>query len=278
LVGEYRGWTTLEAWADRSVRKWQEAGLIPDPPAEEEKGKAVEKVGLGVLALANTTASSGAEVPIPVFADVSNVTPSQPKRQDPDGPLEPPSRAPVPVISITKPPAPLPVDLPTCDDITLDPHSETLHHDLESGGSLMEISHLSKSGQDDGSINIPLTQRAANDTDSSPLTSRAPVDPLPKVANLLDDSVPALAASPMKPSPSAGSSPRVKSPSLLVAVGSSPMDDGDESDPENGELVSTVRLVVHDAEAKSDEAGDDHVLSEIELASCSDTETADSIG
>lgn len=37
-AGEYRGWTTLEAWADRSVRKWQQVGLVPDPPTEK-KGK-----------------------------------------------------------------------------------------------------------------------------------------------------------------------------------------------------------------------------------------------
>ncbi|KAI9446375.1 hypothetical protein H4582DRAFT_1843686 [Lactarius indigo] len=266
LAGEYRGWTTLEAWADKSVRKWQETGLVPDPPAEEEKGKAAEKVGLGVLALANTAASSGAEVPIPVFADVSNTTLSQPrKRQDPDSSLEPPPKAPVPVISITKPPAPLPVDLPTRDDITLDPDSETLHpDDLESGGSLIqEVSHLSKAGQgDDGLVVIPLTQRTATkDTTPSPPSIHAP-DPLSKVADLLDDSVPALAASPMKPSLSARSSPQDVSPPLLVAVGNSPMDDGDESDPENEELVGTVRLVGHNAEvgvsqSKSDEAGDD---------------------
>ncbi|KAI9466291.1 hypothetical protein BJY52DRAFT_1201919 [Lactarius psammicola] len=268
LAGEYRGWTTLEAWADKSVRKWQEVGLVSDPPAEEEKGKAAEKVGLGVLDLANTTTSSGAEVPIPVFADVSNTTPTRPKRQDPDGSLEPPSKAPVPVISITKPPAPLPVDLPTRDDITLDPDSETLHpDDLESGASLIqEVSHLSKSGQGDGLVVIPLTQRATDmspkDTVPSPSTARAPVDPLAKVADLLDDSVPALAASPMKPSLSSRSSPQDVSPPLLVAVGSSPMDDDDESDPENGELAGTVRLVGHNAEIglsqlKSDEAGDD---------------------
>jgi hypothetical protein len=29
LTGEYRGWTTLEAWADKSVRKWQQVGLVP---------------------------------------------------------------------------------------------------------------------------------------------------------------------------------------------------------------------------------------------------------
>ncbi|KAH9043152.1 hypothetical protein EDB85DRAFT_2081183 [Lactarius pseudohatsudake] len=275
LAGEYRGWTTLEAWADKSVRKWQQTGLVPDPPAEEEKGKAAEKVGLGVLALANTTASSGAEVPIPVFADVSNTTPSQSrKRQDPDSSLGPPSKTPVPVISITKPPAPLPVDLPTRDDITLDLDSETHPDDLESGGSLIqEVSHLSKSGQgDDGLVVIPLTQRSATKaTEPSLSTTRSPVHPLSKVADLLDDPVPALAASPMKPSLSPRSSPQNVSPPLLVAVGSSPIDDGDESDPENGELVGTVRLVGHDAEvglsrSKSDEAGDDPSGSGIEAA------------
>lgn len=39
LSGEYRGWTTLEAWADKSVRKWQQMGLVPEPPVEKEKGK-----------------------------------------------------------------------------------------------------------------------------------------------------------------------------------------------------------------------------------------------
>lgn len=268
LVGEYRGWTTLEAWADKSVRKWQEVGLVSDPPVEE-KGKAAEKVGLGVLALANTTASSGAEVPIPVFADVTNSTPSQPKRQDPDDSLEPPSKAPVPAISITKPPAPLPVDVPTRDDITLVPDSEDLHpDDLESGGALMEASHLSKSEQgDDGSIEIPLTQRTADmspkDADPSPSTTRAPVDPLPKVANLLDDSVAALAASSMKPLPTEPS-PQDVSPPL---VGSSPssMDDGDEFDPEDSESAST-----------SDD--DDYVLARTASTSRSDVEVAESIG
>lgn len=30
LTGEYRGWGVLEAWADRSVRKWYEMGVIPE--------------------------------------------------------------------------------------------------------------------------------------------------------------------------------------------------------------------------------------------------------
>jgi len=29
-TGEYRGWNVLEAWADKSVRKWHEAGVISD--------------------------------------------------------------------------------------------------------------------------------------------------------------------------------------------------------------------------------------------------------
>ncbi len=43
LTGEYKGWNVMEAWADRSVRKWHEAGVIVDvplvPPEEEAKGK-----------------------------------------------------------------------------------------------------------------------------------------------------------------------------------------------------------------------------------------------
>ena len=29
-TGEYRGWNVLEAWADRSLRKWHQAGVISD--------------------------------------------------------------------------------------------------------------------------------------------------------------------------------------------------------------------------------------------------------
>jgi cell wall assembly regulator SMI1 len=36
FTGEYRGWSPLEAWADRSVRKWYQAGAIPDLSAVEQ--------------------------------------------------------------------------------------------------------------------------------------------------------------------------------------------------------------------------------------------------
>ncbi|KAI0054170.1 hypothetical protein FA95DRAFT_1480301 [Auriscalpium vulgare] len=39
LSGEYRGWNVLEAWADKSVRKWQEAGLVPEDAVTQDKGK-----------------------------------------------------------------------------------------------------------------------------------------------------------------------------------------------------------------------------------------------
>lgn len=38
LTGEYRGWPALEAFADRGVRRWMEAGLVPEFSAQE-KGK-----------------------------------------------------------------------------------------------------------------------------------------------------------------------------------------------------------------------------------------------
>jgi cell wall assembly regulator SMI1 len=39
FTGEYRGWPALEAWADRSARKWVEAGLVPEQPPSLDKGK-----------------------------------------------------------------------------------------------------------------------------------------------------------------------------------------------------------------------------------------------
>jgi cell wall assembly regulator SMI1 len=41
LSGEYRGWNVLEAWADRSIRKWYEMGVITEPlgPPVEEKNE-----------------------------------------------------------------------------------------------------------------------------------------------------------------------------------------------------------------------------------------------
>ena len=41
LIGEYRGWSTLEAWADRSVKRWRESGQLPDQPVSPQPPKKV---------------------------------------------------------------------------------------------------------------------------------------------------------------------------------------------------------------------------------------------
>lgn len=258
LAGEYRGWTTLEAWADRSVRKWQQMGLVPDPPVGE-KGKvctaffaplgcasqslllfqAPEKVGLGVVDLPNSAASSGAEVPIPVLKDVSNTAPSQGVVDSP----EISQKASVPVISITKPPAPLPVDLPTQDEIV--PASldfESHPDDIESGGSLMrEIGHHSRTTTGSGSPRSSSSGPRSTQTTPPPLPS-APTTSVPRVANLLGDPEPSLVASPMGSSSSTRPPPRAMSPPLLVPIESTPIEaDGD--DQEGEELGATIRLV-----------------------------------
>ncbi|THG99224.1 hypothetical protein EW026_g3094 [Hermanssonia centrifuga] len=131
LSGEYRGWSVLEAWADRSVRKWQQMGVIPEPQVTPTKGKNVEQLPIETLkAVSNVTSS--AEVPIPVLPGSSSS--GVPKHDSIS------SRQPIPTISVTKPPVPMPVDLPTHDDIIVEletANAPPSHTDLESGSNVM---------------------------------------------------------------------------------------------------------------------------------------------
>ncbi|KAJ3877697.1 hypothetical protein F5051DRAFT_373996 [Lentinula edodes] len=140
LTGEYKGWSVLEAWADKSVRKWYEAGVIKDT-VDEKKGKEAEKVPSLHL-----SQGAAAEVPIPVLEDVDSVeaTDLRPSSVAPPANLTSPtamnSRRPpnLPTIHITKPPLPLPVELPTPRDIVALPSPPDSRHssfdeDLESG-------------------------------------------------------------------------------------------------------------------------------------------------
>jgi cell wall assembly regulator SMI1 len=43
-TGDYRGWNVLEAWADRSLRKWYEAGVISDFDLNPVEGEDLTKV------------------------------------------------------------------------------------------------------------------------------------------------------------------------------------------------------------------------------------------
>ncbi|KAI0693278.1 hypothetical protein BC835DRAFT_1276215 [Cytidiella melzeri] len=132
LAGEYKGWNVLEAWADRSVRKWQELGVIPTP---DELPPAPTSERISIDAIKAMTGTSGAEVPIPVVVDSGSV-------DQPDIPtsavplLDEPTTAPdnLPIISVTKPPAPMPVGLPTADDLVV--ISDTMSSDLEAAGDM----------------------------------------------------------------------------------------------------------------------------------------------
>jgi len=227
------------------------------------------------LDLANTAATSGAEVPIPVFADISNTAPSQPSGQGAVDSVPTSQKASVPTISITKPPAPRPVDLPTHDEITpVGPDFEMHSGDIESTGSLMqEVGHHSRTASEvsnpghrrDLSSAPKLTQNSVSGDTSPP---NAPTTSLSGVADLLGDSAPAFSASLTNPSPSARRSPRVIPPPLSLPDERIPIE-GDETDSEGGEVTATVRLVgsggdvgLEDDQGQSDEACDSLVQAE----------------
>jgi len=198
--------------------------------------------------LADTTANSGAEVPIPVLMDVSNTTSSKRNGQGAVDSPELSQKVAVPVISITKPPAPLPVDLPTHDEIVptsldFDSHPD----DIESGGSLMrEIGHHSRTTTGSGSPRSSSSEPRSTQTTPPPPPS-APTTSLPRVADLLDDPAPSLVASPLEPSSSARPSPRATSPPLLLPIESTPIN-ADGPDQEDEELGVTIRLVGNGSE------------------------------
>ncbi|KAF5373182.1 hypothetical protein D9758_001638 [Tetrapyrgos nigripes] len=123
LIGEYKGWNVLEAWADRSVRKWYEAGVITEDVDQEKKAHQEE---LSISAL-DLNQDSAAEVAIPVLADVEDDTETA-MLTTPTTPSARKSPANLPTISVTKPPAPLPVELPTPRDIVALPSPPDSNH------------------------------------------------------------------------------------------------------------------------------------------------------
>ncbi|ORY31947.1 hypothetical protein BCR39DRAFT_493271 [Naematelia encephala] len=102
LAGEYRGWGVLEAWWDKSVRRWEELGLGLDVDeverglAEarrlaglESKGKEQENPGLGI---GMRVGESAAQVEIPVIGSPHlPPAPSTPVPRDSDVLLPPAS-------------------------------------------------------------------------------------------------------------------------------------------------------------------------------------------
>ncbi|KAJ7074291.1 hypothetical protein C8F01DRAFT_1099976, partial [Mycena amicta] len=172
LAGEYRGWNVFEAWADRSLQKWFEMGLVTESldPVPEEKTEENPAVGLGVL--------------VPPEGEAQNIV-----IDETSTPVNA-SHPPLPTISVTKPPAPLPVDLPTESDIDVPPSPSdsprsSFHDDLESGRGIgmREVNH-------DSSI----IQPNPLPTSTSPISSPPPT----AIPDLLLDAAP-IVPSPVQP-------------------------------------------------------------------------------
>ncbi|KAJ7090303.1 hypothetical protein B0H15DRAFT_884548 [Mycena belliarum] len=202
MSGEYRGWSVLEAWADRSIRKWHELGLITEPlgPLVEEKAEAKPNAGLGVI-----------------------LPPSEAESSTPDDTLTPvAARGAVPTINVTRAPAPLPVDLPTQSDIDIPPSPsdsprgslEFRDDDLEAGTGgglgMREIAHE------------PPPSLRQNAQASGSTSAAAPVAAPALIPDLLADSAPPMEAAPIEPSPPHVSSPSIPAPEL-VALPAAPL-------------------------------------------------------
>ncbi|KAJ7184292.1 hypothetical protein C8R46DRAFT_983304 [Mycena filopes] len=216
LSGEYRGWNVLEAWADRSIRKWYELGLVTEPlgPPEEEKSETQPHAGLGVLLPPDD------ETPIPLNADDATTTPvnARPGRGQHH-----------PAGSVSKAPAPLPVDLPTQNDIDVPPSPtdsprSSFHDadDLEAGMGrglglgmgMREIAPQPPLISRRSSTPPPLNARASG---STPPPAAIPVDLLADSHSLVDiDLAPTAAV--LTPEPVAASSPATTPPAEPVAV------------------------------------------------------------
>ncbi|KAG6836747.1 hypothetical protein H0H93_003823 [Arthromyces matolae] len=205
---------------------------------------------------------SSVEVGIPILADIETPIPA-PTTTPPVG--QPSNPAPLPTISVTRPPAPRPVDLPLPTDIIpVTPTSSTnssFDEDLESGRSagMREVSHLVPSPrtsprEDENAISNTTTQPSSTPTSISPeanLRFGQSSKNQPDVADLLnDDSAPSLETKPIipsSPSPSTNASQTPLQPmeelsledenALPVPTPSDPSKE-DTNDP-----TTTIRLV-----------------------------------
>ncbi|PPQ67640.1 hypothetical protein CVT25_012668 [Psilocybe cyanescens] len=222
-TGEYRGWNVLEAWADRSLRRWHEAGVISTdvmtPVGEEIRHDDRQELDIVELSMQGPGA---VEVAIPVLSDSSEPIPrptvealGHPSGQA--GPSNHPSE-PLPIISVTKPPAPLPVTLPTASDIAPLPSPPNSAHssleDLESGRvnglhGYSEDVGLVTSTRKAGKSKSPIRRETSEISGSAlPLSSSPPLPPStppkstsppPIIPDLLADLSPELSTQPFEP-------------------------------------------------------------------------------
>lgn len=224
LTGEYRGWSPIEAWADKSVKKWRGAGLLSKDSSLITKGKAPENPELPVLNLSE----SCAVVPIPVLANHLDKEPTSPP-----APVKVAARPPLPIISITKPPPPLPISVPTVSDVVPLPSppdsQRSSTDDLEAGRALGYRESL-----DDSTLPRQVLHPLITEVTEAPkVRSTAPAI----IDDLLADSTPLEVVptiSPAKKEPEAGS-PDVPDLGTSVPI-----------QPEAGEPTGTTIRLVND--------------------------------
>jgi cell wall assembly regulator SMI1 len=143
LKGEYKGWPVLEAWADRSMRCWDEVGMSASQPAWQADPPIVQvdqeveedDLAAGSSNLTAPKSPTGQSHPLeessndmsysstlsPPLASGRSVRSKQKRREDASWPAvaegSPTARAPQPQRR-NAPPAPAaPLDLPTIDDV-----------------------------------------------------------------------------------------------------------------------------------------------------------------
>lgn len=202
-----------------------------------------EKLPLATFDYSATGHGSGAEVPIPVLTTESEDIQTHPTAEG----------VPIPTISVTKPPAPLPVDLPTEHDIvpvdTVYTHGDR-EQDLEAGVGMMmqEIEHkvevvtvsrtppppaspmLANSEFTEDAVLVPLPDHPDSPSPSSSVEHVGDVDLLSDEGVVLQAPISADKSSEHGHSSSAGSSPEE-----LIR--------GSESSEEDALPDDTIRLV-----------------------------------
>ena len=186
-TGEYRGWNVLEVWADRSFRRWLDAGLIPadalaTTSADEESKIVREAAYPGTFTLTPylqaveevvVPQESETVIPIPVLQSPSEeIRPPPPSHHRASSSKAQPSRT--HRRSASKAPAPLPVELPTAQDIASvsspsTPGSSTLDVDLEAGRS--------QQYEDVGLVSATRRLQRGGTTDSSDIPLSPPMSP-----------------------------------------------------------------------------------------------------
>ncbi|KAF8522261.1 hypothetical protein BU17DRAFT_87354 [Hysterangium stoloniferum] len=131
LTGEYRGWAVLEALADRSMRRWIEAGVILQPTPEHQSSSATVDLAPYDVMEAGSSRTTRDDMQEPPLSPSSSSSPPTQANGDPLTPVvsvpepvksSPPSdplRTPPSAPKRVKPPVPLPkpVELPTEEDL-----------------------------------------------------------------------------------------------------------------------------------------------------------------